>query len=219
MRDAIQITSAVALVLAGYSGVSRMMTPVPVADRPAAQTLKIEPEAAAAPIVYPFGPDLSQWPIVAEQPPPPIADRPQPQKPEDVHPAQEVAKPPVMPKPERLPWSTDLDSAWRTAKRLNRRVVAVFSGPGCQPCEFLKQNVYGHADVIGPLGLKFVPVKLEADDKGNAGGIRIYRVPAIAILSPDGARPVWLKPAVYFDDAARTRREFVELVSPNPESS
>jgi len=87
---------------------------------------------------------------------------------------------------EQIEWQSDLETALRQARELNRPLLVHFWTPECIPCRRLEQNVFNQPRVVEAMQDFFVPVKVNANEHPElAARYRINSVPKDVVLTPD----------------------------------
>jgi thioredoxin-related protein/YHS domain-containing protein len=86
-----------------------------------------------------------------------------------------------------IPWSANLEQAQDVAARRNQLVLLHFTSDNCAPCRALEQNVFSRDQVARAVGDKFVPVKINVDQRPDlARKYNVDRWPTDVIITPAG---------------------------------
>jgi thioredoxin 1 len=84
-------------------------------------------------------------------------------------------------------WSTDLNSALKTAQKSNKLVFVDFYANWCEYCQELDEKTYPDQGVQQILSQKYVPVKVNVDNNPDlASKYNVYGLPTLVILDANG---------------------------------
>ena len=87
---------------------------------------------------------------------------------------------------DQVSWSPNVESALRTANDANRLVLMKFTAEWCGPCKRFERETFTRSAVAQYVNQNFVPVLVDIDKRKNlAKHLKITRVPAVLIVSPD----------------------------------
>jgi protein disulfide-isomerase len=91
---------------------------------------------------------------------------------------------------DRIPWRSDYAAATIEAKKAGKPLLVYFTADWCNPCQMLKSTTFADRGVAEAVA-KFIPVKLNVDDKVNAAMALSFHdqdggIPYFAVVDDQG---------------------------------
>lgn len=88
---------------------------------------------------------------------------------------------------QEIAWSTDIQSAWKTAQRSNRPMLVFVTSSSCPYCRKMESNTMASPAIARRINGSYVPAILNAEESGAiAAQLQVRSVPATIVISPDG---------------------------------
>lgn len=88
---------------------------------------------------------------------------------------------------QEVAWSTDIQSAWKTAQATNRPMLVFVTSSSCPYCRKMESNTLASPAIARRINGSYVPAILNAEESGAlAAQLQVRSVPATIVISPDG---------------------------------
>jgi thioredoxin-like negative regulator of GroEL len=88
---------------------------------------------------------------------------------------------------QEVAWSTDIQSAWKTAQKTNRPMLVFVTSSSCPYCRKMESNTLASRAIVRRINGSYVPAILNAEESGAiAAQLQVRSVPTTIVISPDG---------------------------------
>ncbi len=88
---------------------------------------------------------------------------------------------------QEVAWSTDIQSAWKTAQKTNRPMLVFVTSSSCSHCRNMESKTLASPAIARRINGSYVPVLVSAEEsEAVAAQLQVRSVPTTIVISPDG---------------------------------